>query len=221
MAVHFQKIPKSLNGFLVALRIQMMERYHISGSRSSDRMALSWNLFANWDQSCVIHRIHRGHSSDRMAFEDCLPWNSFSELCDNIDMKRLCEFFLQSINFLDTIHSSFMMSKIQLTTKHNLKAEKQLKNNIFPSSEGGDQLLILAFWVEMFPFQKRWYTSSSLIERSENRPMKMILRWRNTKAPPFSSNQLLTKVMVRARCGSSDPPRKRIDHCKMNGVCFR
>ena len=40
----------------------------------------------------------------------------------------------------------------------------------------GDQLL-LAFWVEMFPFQKRWYTSSSLIERSENRPMKMTLRW--------------------------------------------
>ena len=33
-----------------------------------------------------------------------------------------------------------MMSKIQLTTKHNLKAEKQLKNNILPSSEGGDQL---------------------------------------------------------------------------------
>ena len=88
MAVHFQKIPKSLNGFLVALRIQMMERYHISGSRSSDRMALSWNLFANWDQSCVIHRIHKNHSSDKMPFEDCLPWNSFSELCDNIDMKR-------------------------------------------------------------------------------------------------------------------------------------
>ena len=29
----------------------------------------------------------------------------------------------------------------------------------------------------MFVFQKRWYTSCSLIERSENRPMKMTLRW--------------------------------------------
>ena len=34
-------------------------------------------------------------------------------------------------------------------------------------------------------------------------------------------NHHLLKVMVRARCGSQDPPRKRIDHCKMNGVCFR
>ena len=38
-----------------------------------------------------------------------------------------------------------MMSKIQLTTQYNLKAEEQLKNNISPSSEEGDQLLILAF----------------------------------------------------------------------------
>ena len=32
--------------------------------------------------------------------------------------------------------------------------------------------------------------------------------------------RLETDVQVRARCGSSDPPRKRVDHCKVNGVCF-
>ena len=29
-----------------------------------------------------------------------------------------------------------------------------------------------------------------------------------------------TEVLVRARCGSSDPPRKRVDHCKLNGITY-
>ena len=29
-----------------------------------------------------------------------------------------------------------------------------------------------------------------------------------------------TEILVRARCGSSDPPRKRVDHCKLNGVTY-
>jgi len=28
------------------------------------------------------------------------------------------------------------------------------------------------------------------------------------------------QVMVRSRCGSQDPPRKRVDHCKMNGLHY-
>ena len=28
------------------------------------------------------------------------------------------------------------------------------------------------------------------------------------------------QILVRARCGSSDPPRKRVDHCKLNGVTY-
>ena len=40
---------------------------------------------------------------------------------------------------------------------------------------------------------------------------------RKKRKPSYEDD---TEVMVRARCGSSDPPRKRIDHCKMNGVCY-
>ena len=29
-----------------------------------------------------------------------------------------------------------------------------------------------------------------------------------------------TEILVRARCGSSDPPRKRVDLCKLNGVTY-
>ena len=40
---------------------------------------------------------------------------------------------------------------------------------------------------------------------------------RKQRKPSFEDE---TEVLVRARCGSSDPPRKRVDHCKLNGVTY-
>ena len=102
----------------------------------------------------------------------------------------------------------------------------------------GDQLL-LAFWVEMFPIsekviyfllldrkkRKPSYEDDTEVNKHKKRlphhPLIIIIIIIIIIITLSSSNQLLIKVMVRARCGSSDPPRKRIDHCKMNGVCFR
>jgi len=54
-------------------------------------------------------------------------------------------------------------------------------------------------------------------EHNTEKVIYFLLLDRKKRKPSYEDD---TEVMVRARCGSQDPPRKRIDHCKMNGVCF-
>jgi len=54
-------------------------------------------------------------------------------------------------------------------------------------------------------------------EHNTEKVIYFLLLDRKKRKPSYEDD---TEVMVRARCGSSDPPRKRIDHCKMNGICY-
>lgn len=93
-----------------------------------------------------------------------------------------------------------------------------VQTHIIPSEETIDADVVQAM-NSLGCFKDKDKLKQDLLKAEHNteKVIYFLLLDRKKRKPSYEDD---TEVMVRARCGSSDPPRKRIDHCKMNGVCF-
>lgn len=66
-------------------------------------------------------------------------------------------------------------------------------------------------------FLLHFFMGNNPISCNAEKVIYFLLLDRKQRKPSFEDE---TEVLVRARCGSSDPPRKRVDHCKLNGVTY-
>ena len=63
----------------------------------------------------------------------------------------------------------------------------------------------------------QWFGNNNVTSSLAEKVIYFLLLDRKKRKPSYEDE---TEVLVRARCGSSDPPRKRVDHCKLNGITY-
>ena len=63
----------------------------------------------------------------------------------------------------------------------------------------------------------QWFGNNNVTSSLAEKVIYFLLLDRKKRKPSYEDE---TEILVRARCGSSDPPRKRVDLCKLNGVTY-